>query len=79
MSANYDDLPNLLPTNYYEENQMDTGIEEYFKIAIDGLEFQYLYKEIGARKAVFVIDKNGKECASIYVDVNYEEEDNNTR
>lgn len=52
--------------------------ETYYRLAMDALEFQLLYKEIGIRKAVYCIDSKGKECASIYVDENIEEPENNT-
>jgi hypothetical protein len=69
----------LIPSNDEDNTAPNVGKETYYKMTIDDLEFQFLYKELGIRKAVYVIDSLGKECASIYVDENTNEEENETR
>jgi hypothetical protein len=59
---------------------MDPGPDKvnYYRIHSENDEFQLLYSEIGIRKICYIIDRKGKECASIYVDEYSEDVNNNT-
>ena len=46
----------------------------YYTINVHDLEFQLLYRISGIRRSCLIIDKQGTECGSIYVDENENDE-----